>query len=101
MWLMAMFDLPTDTDEARKRYTKFRETLLDDGFMMIQFSVYARHCASYENLEVHENRVKKAIPEDGEVRLIKFTDRQFQKQLVFYGKVRKATEKAPEQLLFF
>lgn len=96
-----MFDLPTDTDEAKRAYTKFREALLDDGFIMIQYSVYARHCASYENLEVHEKRVQNAIPADGEVRLFKFTDSQFKKQLVFYGKLRKATEKAPEQLLFF
>ncbi|MDR2463469.1 MAG: CRISPR-associated endonuclease Cas2 [Verrucomicrobiales bacterium] len=101
MWLMAMLDLPTDTDVARRRYTKFREALLDDGFVMIHFSVYARHCISYKNLEVHEKRVKSTIPEDGEVRLFRFTDRQFQKQLVFYGKLRKATEKTPEQLIFF
>src|SRR5271168_271437 len=88
MWLMAMFDLPTDTEEARRAYTKFRQALLEDGFLMLQFSVYTRHCASYEDLEVHEKRVRNSLPPDGEVRLLQFTDKQFQKQLVFYGKIR-------------
>jgi CRISPR-associated protein Cas2 len=43
MWIIVMFDLPTDTKEARKAYHEFREELLNDGFTMLQFSVYARH----------------------------------------------------------
>ena len=44
VWIFAMFDLPTDTDKARKDYTHFRKNLLKDGFAMLQYSVYARHC---------------------------------------------------------
>ena len=51
MWVIAMFDLPTDTPAARKSYTRFRKDLLDDGFTMMQFSVYSRHCASIENAD--------------------------------------------------
>ena len=43
-WLMVAFDLPVKTKEERKRATDFRNFLLDDGFQMIQFSVYARPC---------------------------------------------------------
>ncbi len=53
MWVLAMFDLPTDTKKARKDYTHFRKFLLEDGFTQMQYSVYARHCASKENAEVH------------------------------------------------
>ena len=48
MWIVAMFDLPTDTKAARKAWHGFRNALMDDGFTMMQFSVYARHCASDE-----------------------------------------------------
>ena len=58
MWIIVMFDLPTDTKEVRKAYHEFREVLLNDGFTMLQFSVYARHSPSEENAVVHENRVK-------------------------------------------
>jgi CRISPR-associated protein Cas2 len=96
-----MFDLPTDTKEVRKAYHEFREVLLNDGFAMLQFSIYARHSPSEENAMVHENRVKTFLPDDGEVRLLKITDKQFERMKVFHGKMRKATEKAPEQLSFF
>lgn len=101
MWIIVMFDLPTDTKGARKAYHEFREELLNDGFTMLQFSIYARHTPSEENAVVHENRVKRFLPEDGEVRLLKITDKQFERMKVFNGKIRKATEKAPEQLSFF
>ena len=101
MWLAAMFDLPTDTKAARRAYQEFRGALLEDGFTMLQYSVYARHCPSEENAQAHENRVRMFLPPDGEVRLLVFTDKQFSRMKVFHGKTRKATEKAPEQISFF
>ena len=101
MWIIVLFDLPTDTAEARKDYTKFRKHLLDDGFTMMQYSVYMRHCSSDENAQVHMQRVKAILPPDGEIRIVKITDKQFARIEVFFGKKRKPTEKAPEQLMFF
>jgi CRISPR-associated protein Cas2 len=101
MWIIAMFDLPTDTKAARRAYHDFRESLLNNGFTMMQFSVYGRHCPSEENADVHENRIKSFLPGDGEVRVITVTDKQFERMKVFYGKTRKATEAAPEQISFF
>ena len=101
MWVIVLFDLPTDTSEARKQYTNFRKSLLDDGFRMMQYSVYIRHSASDENALVHAKRIKSSLPPDGEVRIIQITDKQFGKIEVFYGKKRVQTEQAPLQLQFF
>jgi len=101
MWVIVMYDLPVDTKKAREAYRKFREGLLWDGFTMLQYSVYARHSPSIESAEVHVKLVKNSVPEDGEVRIIIFTDKQFERMQVFEGKMRKATEKAPEQISFF
>jgi CRISPR-associated protein Cas2 len=68
---------------------------------MMQFSVYKRHSSSEENARVHVNRVKSHLPDDGEVRVIKITDKQFGRMEVFYGKKRKPTEKPPNQLSIF
>ena len=35
MWVIAMFDLPTDTPRVRKAYVRFRKGLLDDGFTLL------------------------------------------------------------------
>jgi len=101
MWVIVLFDLPTDDQLARKRYREFRETLLTDGFTMMQYSVYMRHCSSEENAKIHCKKVKDHLPPDGEVRIFKITDKQFSKIEVYFGKKRKPTEKAPEQLMFF
>ncbi|MCA9456802.1 MAG: CRISPR-associated endonuclease Cas2, partial [Nitrospira sp.] len=45
VWIIVLFDLPTDTRAARRQYTLFRKALLNDSFTMMQYSVYMRHCA--------------------------------------------------------
>ena len=101
MWTIVLFDLPTDDIEMKRDYRYFRKFLLENGFTMMQYSVYMRHSSSEENAQVHINRVKIHLPTDGEVRIIKITDKQFGRIEVFYGKKRQPIEKAPEQLSFF
>ena len=101
MWVIAMFDLPVDTEDARKDYVKFRKGLLSDGFTMMQYSVYIRHCASDENAEVHCGRLRRFLPDDGEVRVIKITDKQFGRMNVYLGRRRKPVQPAPAQLEMF
>ena len=100
VWIIVLFDLPTDRAESRKQYTRFRQSLLNNSFSMMQYSVYMRHCASDENAAVHVSKVKASLPPDGEVRIIKITDKQFGRIQVFYGKKRLPTEQPPAQLEF-
>jgi CRISPR-associated protein Cas2 len=96
-----MFDLPVDTKKARRVYARFRKNLLRDGFVMMQYSVYIRHCASEENAAVHIRRVEFMVPDDGEVRVVTITDKQFERMRVFWGKRRQPPERAPAQLELF
>jgi CRISPR-associated protein Cas2 len=101
MWLCAMFDLPVDSPAARKEYTRFRKALLKDGFVMLQFSVYARFCESEDAAKVHRKLVKSSLPPDGDVRMIAFTDRQYEKMEIYIGKKKAQTERPMEQLTLF
>ena len=101
MWVVAMFDLPVGTKEARREYALFVKHLRRDGFTRMQYSVYARHSPSKENAEVHIGRIKANLPPDGEVRIITITDKQFERMSVFWGKNRKMPEEPPCQLQFF
>lgn len=101
MWLMVMFDLPVLTKEDRRNYREFHDKLENDGFCRIQFSVYGRPCATEENTEVHLGRVRAALPPDGEVRVLKFTDKQWGRMLVFRQMTRERPEEPPAQLEFF
>jgi CRISPR-associated protein Cas2 len=100
MWLMVMFDLPVDTEDARRDYTTFRKKLIKRGFIMLQFSVYARFCTTEEASKVHRKYVRSVLPKNGQVRLLSVTDRQFGKMEVFVGKKSVEPEKQPEQLQF-
>lgn len=101
MWIIALFDLPTETKRQRQRYARFRRELLNDGFSMMQYSVYKRHCANKENATVHVQRMGQRVPEEGEVRFLQITDKQYGDMVIFTGKKRKAPEETPAQLEFF
>jgi len=95
-WLVVCFDLPVGTKEQRKRATDFRQFLLDDGFQMVQFSVYARSCVSFARQETHLARVKANLPEEGSVRAIFVTRAQWERSYVIQGS--PATEREPEHV---
>ncbi len=101
MWLFVFFDLPTDTKKQRKDYMRFRKNLLKDGFSMMQYSVYIRHCASRENAEVHIKRVKSFLPPSGLVNILRITDAQFGLMEAFIGKSKTAIPEVSYQLEFF
>lgn len=101
MWVLVFFDLPTDTRKDRKIYTDFRNKLIKDGFLMFQFSIYRRHCASRENAEVHVKRVKNLLPEKGNIGLMSVTDKQFDNMEIFYGKKPQKKQDEGQQLELF
>ena len=101
MWLLVLFDLPTETKRDIRAYTVFRKNLIKDGFTMFQFSIYIRHCASIENAEVHIKRVKSFLPEYGKVGVICITDKQFGNIELFFGKKPFAPNAPGQQLELF
>lgn len=101
MWLVAMFDLPVTTKILRKKYARFRKELLKRGFMMLQFSVYARHCSSEDSAANIRADVRGVLPDEGQVRLLGVTDRQFGKMEVFFGKSRTGPEQPQAQFMLF
>ena len=101
MWLFVMFDLPTDTKMQRKVAAQFRTALIKDGFVMHQFSVYIRHCASNEATTVHVNRIKNMVPEEGLISILKVTDTQYGQIVNLLGKKREPPPRQPVQLEFF
>ena len=101
MWIYALFDLPVLTKAERKRATRFRKDLLDLGFEMVQFSVYARYCASKERADAMADKVGALVPTHGKVDLLFFTDKQFELMRSFRGKADRATLEKPEQFVLF
>lgn len=101
LWILIFFDLPTETRKERKIANAFRKSLLKDGFAMFQFSIYMRFCASRENAEVHNKRVKSHLPEHGKIGVMQITDKQFGMMELFYGQKPVETDKPSQQLELF
>jgi len=101
MWVLVMYDLPTDTKKERKAAAKFRKEIMSDGFTMFQFSLYIRHCASMENAQVHIKRVKSLLPEYGNIGILCITDKQFGDIQIYTSRKEKKPNAPYQQLELF
>lgn len=99
-WLVVAFDLPVVTKTQRKAATAFRAFLLDDGFQMMQFSVYVRPCVTFARQETHLDRIRRSIPAEGKVRAFFVTRAQWERAFVIHGAPAKEVppEQIPEQI---
>lgn len=101
MWTFAMFDLPVLTKTDKRNYTHFRNMLLSQGFLRLQFSVYARFCENRENTATIMRRIRGELPPLGEVRFMAVTDKQFSDMVVYNGRKYGKPEDKPQQMLLF
>lgn len=101
MWILVMFDLPTDTKHQRKAATDFRNFLLDEGYERSQFSVYARFVNGKEAFHTRVTRIERHLPEFGDVQILNFTDRQYRDIVHFSDQGRRSARNNPDQLVLF
>ena len=101
MWVFVFFDLPTNTKAEKKAYSRFRKNLLTDGFTMMQYSVYIRHCASKESADVHIKRVQSFAPGKGQISILQITDKQFGSIINYWGNKPPPKNKPGAQLELF
>jgi CRISPR-associated protein Cas2 len=100
-WVLVFFDLPVGTPEERKAAANFRKDLVRDGYIMVQYSVYARPCGSADRVETQVRRLKPKIPPKGEVRSLIVSDAQWGRMLVVRSQQEVDSEPQPEQMMFF
>ena len=101
MWLFVLFDLPTNTKTERRHAAQFRKALEKDGFTMMQYSVYVRHCTSKENMQVHIKRVRRSMLPAGSISILAMSDKLYGVILNFWGKSERTKPEIPQQLEFF
>lgn len=78
MRVIVFFDLPTETAKDRKIYSKFRKSLIDNGFIMLQESVYAKLALNMQIANSIKRSVYKNKPPKGIVQLLIITEKQFE-----------------------
>lgn len=99
MRLMIMFDLPVETSEERKEYRKFRKNLINEGFIMIQYSVYVRVCVNKKSAEFIEKRIESFLPSKGVVQSLILTEKQYNDMHFLLGKKLKEVRNSAERTI--
>ena len=97
-WMLVLFDLPVSTKKERDEATSFRKNLLDDGYIMLQFSVYMRSCTSWERMKKHSRRLTNVAPVGGNIRVIFITEKQWGKSIAIISNRYKRKVPVPHQL---
>ena len=101
MWVMTMFDLPVETSLQRRRYEKFRATLLKWGYFTLQKSIYVKYCQSEDYCHTIRKMVAQIAPAEGVVNSFSFTDLEFERQDFLRDGKRASPPAKPLQMEFF
>ena len=77
MRLLVFFDLPTMTKADKRAYTLFRRFLLQEGYDMLQWSIYGRLVNGADDAEKHLKRLSTNLPQQGSIRYLQISEKQF------------------------
>lgn len=99
MRVIVFFDLPVETSDQRREYTKFRKFLLKNGFMMVQESVYCKLALNGTVVHSITENVHKNRPSEGLVQLLSVTEKQYAKMEFIVGEVNSEVLDNDERLV--
>ena len=85
MRLVLFFDLPMTTKKEEDIYAHFRKYLIQNGYMMMQYSVYCKIFPNREAAVKHVNILRKNVPNAGQIRLLMVTEKQYSKIEIIVG----------------
>lgn len=92
MRLILFFDLPMTTKQEVRVYTRFRKYLIKNGYLMMQFSVYCKIFPNREAAINHINLLRKNVPDQGQIRIMLVTEKQYSKIEIIVGGKSKQEE---------
>lgn len=92
MRLLVFFDLPIETAKQRKQYRKFRKYLLNNGYLMLQESVYSKLVLNEGLASAAITRLKINKPPEGLVQVLRVTEKQFSTLVTITGEPKENSE---------
>lgn len=99
MRVIVMFDLPTDSSMDRRHYRWFRKYLIDEGFVMMQESIYTKICINMHAVKKVELNMKKNKPPKGIVQMMIVTERQFAGMKLVVGELNDTYIQNDERMI--
>ena len=77
MRTIVFFDLPNIYAKDKRNYLKFRKYLINEGFIMMQESVYSKIVLNSQQSEFLVDRLKKNAPKKGLIQVLTITEKQY------------------------
>lgn len=78
MRLLLFYDLPRETSAERKAAFKFQKKLVENGFIMLQESVYCKLALNATGMDSIKAKTRKMLPKKGSVMMLTITEKQFE-----------------------
>ena len=99
MRTIVLFDLPTETQEDKRQYHRFRNLLIKNGFFMMQESVYTRMLLTPSAQQAVINVIRKNKPTSGFVQVLCVTEKQFASMECISGEYKTDIVDSDERLV--
>lgn len=77
MRTMVFFDLPNIYAKDKRNYLLFRKYLLNEGFIMMQESVYSKIVMNSQQSTLLIERLRKKAPKKGLIQVLTITEKQY------------------------
>ncbi|MGX7334652.1 CRISPR-associated endonuclease Cas2 [Dolosigranulum pigrum] len=100
MRMLVMFDMPTETANDRKAYRQFRKFLINEGFIMHQFSVYTKILLNNTAKNAMVKRLEANTPKNGHITALTVTEKQFSRMIYLSGTQDKRVAQSDQRLIF-
>ena len=100
MRMLVMFDMPTDTVDERRAYRVFRKFLLNEGFIMHQFSIYSKILLNPSAGKMMLARLEKNNPKKGLITVLSITEKQFSRMLYLNGDKDQSFANSDSRIIF-
>lgn len=99
MRTIVFFDLPIVGEKDKRNYIKFRKYLIQEGFLMMQESVYSKLTLNSQQNELLMKRIKKNAPPKGIVQILIVTENQYAKIINVTGESKSKIINSEDRLI--
>lgn len=99
MRTIVFFDLPNIYAKDKRNYLKFRKYLINEGFIMMQESVYSKIVLNSQQSEFLVDRLKKNAPKKGLIQVLTITEKQYAQIEYIIGKSNSKIVDSEDRLI--
>lgn len=95
-----MFDMPVDTLEQKRSYRKFHKFLVNEGFIMHQYSIYSKILLNGTAKKTMVKRLEENNPKIGNISILTVTEKQFSKMIYLNGAINQSPSNTDSRIIF-